>query len=79
VLVELPLARFFVKQLLGRQPDLGDLSSLDPVLAASLAALRRASASEIEAAGLSFAISMERAAEAEGGGGGGGNSANDSV
>ena len=81
VLVELPLARFFVKQLLARQPDLGDLSSLDPVLAASLAALRRASAPEIEAAGLSFTVSMERAAVVgrggSGGGGGGGNSAND--
>ena len=58
----LPLARFFVKQVLGRQPDLGDLSSLDPALATSLAALRRARPEEIEAAGLNFVVSLERAA-----------------
>ena len=75
-MVELPLARFFVKQLLfsggkgGEKPDLGDLGSLDPVLAASLAALRRASPEEIEAAGLTFTVSMERAAVVAGGGGG---------
>jgi len=77
VLVELPLARFFVKQLLGRQPDLGDLGSLDPALAASLAALRRASAEEIEAAGLTFSIGMQRAAvvgRSSGGGNGSGGS-----
>ena len=69
VLVELPLARFFVKQLLGRQPDLGDLDSLDPALAASLAALRRARPDEIEAAGLTFVLGMERAAVVAAGGG----------
>ena len=49
---------------------MGDLGSLDPVLAASLAALRRASPEEIEAAGLTFTVSMERAAVVAGGGGG---------
>jgi len=64
VLVELPLARFFVKMLLGQKPDLGDLASLDPALAASLAALRRAGAAEIEAAGLTFAVGVRGAAGA---------------
>ena len=64
VLVELPLARFFVKMLLGQKPDLGDLTSLDPALAASLAALRRAGAAEIEAAGLTFAVGVRGAAGA---------------
>ena len=40
ILLELPLAGFFVKKLLGRACDVNDLPSLDPQLYASLMALR---------------------------------------
>ena len=40
ILLELPLAAFFVKKLLGRACDVNDLPSLDPQLYASLMALR---------------------------------------
>jgi hypothetical protein len=39
ILVELPLARFAVKHLLGRPVGLADLPSLDPQLAAGLTSL----------------------------------------
>jgi ubiquitin-protein ligase E3 C len=52
-----PLAPFVVKQLLRRPVGLADLPSLDPALAASLAALRSAPAADVEAAGLSFTAS----------------------
>ena len=40
ILLELPLAAFFVKKLLGRACDVNDLPSLDPQLYASLMTLR---------------------------------------
>ena len=40
ILLELPLAAFFVKKLLGRACDVNDLPSLDPQLYASLISLR---------------------------------------
>ena len=55
ILVELPLAGFFLKKFLRTGTcDIDDLPSLDPQLARSLLSLRDLSPSEVEALGLTF-------------------------
>lgn len=56
ILVELPLATFFLQQLLGRRCELRDLESMDPELARGLAELRRFEPDVIDSLGLTFTI-----------------------
>jgi ubiquitin-protein ligase E3 C len=56
ILVELPLARFAVKLLLGRPVGLADLPSLDPQLAAGLTSLLAVAPGDVEGLGLVFAL-----------------------
>ena len=56
ILVELPLAPFFVSKLLGRTNTVADLPSMDKALYDSLMFVKRYSGSDLEALTLSFAV-----------------------
>ncbi|KAI8471302.1 MAG: hypothetical protein J3K34DRAFT_417756 [Monoraphidium minutum] len=58
VLLELPLAGFFLKRMAGRRCDLGDLASLDPEVHTHLLALRHY-AGDFSDLGLTFTITEE--------------------
>jgi ubiquitin-protein ligase E3 C len=56
ILVELPLAPFFLRRLRGGVCDIDDLPTLDPQLARNLASLKSLGPGEVADLGLSFAV-----------------------
>lgn len=56
ILINLPLAEFFLTKLLGRNNNLDNLSTFDPELHRNLLRIKKLSASEVEELGLNFTI-----------------------